>query len=233
MPQGRNIAIGDIHGCTTALAALVQALEPQQQDKLILLGDYIDRGPDSRGTLDFLMDLARRCWLVPLMGNHEKILLSILAGKDYMMENWMGLGGGATLQSFNANGPENIGEHYIAFMRNCVRSHETPGHLLLHANYLPNLPLEQQPQYVIRWQSLRHRTPPPHYSGKKAVVGHTAQKTGEVLDLGHLMCIDTYCYGGGWLTALDLDTGDLLQASQNRQVRRLYRRNGSRAVQRG
>src|SRR4051812_24066515 len=57
----RAIAIGDIHGCSRALAALVDAIAPAPEDLLVVLGDYIDRGPDSRGVIDRLIDLGRRC----------------------------------------------------------------------------------------------------------------------------------------------------------------------------
>ena len=75
MPAARTIAIGDIHGCLDALKALIRTVNVQSTDTLILLGDYIDRGPDARGVLDLLMELRRKCRMVPLMGNHEKLLL--------------------------------------------------------------------------------------------------------------------------------------------------------------
>ena len=59
-------------------------------------------------------------------------------------------------------------------------------------------------------------SPSPHVSGKRAIVGHSSQKSGEILDLGHLVCIDTYCYGGGWLTALDVDTDEVWQVEPPR-----------------
>ena len=61
-------------------------------------------------------------------------------------------------------------------------------------------------------------TPGPHDSGKTVIVGHSRlRRSGEILDLGHLFCIDTFCYGGGWLTALDVKTGEVWQADQGRQ----------------
>ena len=64
--QGRLIAIGDVHGCSTALAALIEAIGPRRDDTIVTLGDYIDWGPDSRGVLDLLIGLSDRCHLVPL-----------------------------------------------------------------------------------------------------------------------------------------------------------------------
>ena len=72
---------------------------------------------------------------------------------------------------------------------------------------------------MLRWQSIRDRQPGPHTSGKIAVVGHTAQHNGEILDLGHLVCIDTYIYGDGWLTALDVETKQAWQVDQEGRSR--------------
>ena len=91
--------------------------------------------------------------------------------------------------------------------------------LFVPAGYLADLPLERQPGAVLRRQSLDTERPGPHVSGKVAVVGHTPQKNGEILDLGHLLCIDTNCHGGGWLTALDVGSGHWSQANQKGEVR--------------
>ncbi len=74
---GRTIAIGDIHGCADALATLIAAIEPGPDDLVVTLGDYIDRGPDSRGTIELLIALAGRCRLVPILGNHDQMLLEL------------------------------------------------------------------------------------------------------------------------------------------------------------
>src|ERR671921_455665 len=72
---GRTIAVGDIHGCSSAL----DAIRPRNDDVVVTLGDYINRGPDSRGVIDRLIDLGRRCRLVPLLGNHDQMLFEALA----------------------------------------------------------------------------------------------------------------------------------------------------------
>src|SRR5262245_37847694 len=71
----RTIAIGDVHGCSTALAALLDAIGPVESDTVVTLGDYIDRGPDSKGVIEQLIALEQRCRLVPLLGNHEEMIL--------------------------------------------------------------------------------------------------------------------------------------------------------------
>ena len=63
------------------------------------------------------------------------------------------------------------------------------------------------------------REPPPHISGKTAILGHTAQKNDAILDLGHLKCIDTWIYGDGWLTAMDAPSGQVWQADQYGKLR--------------
>ena len=87
-------------------------------------------------------------------------------------------------------------------------------HIFVHANYDPDLPMAEQLRETLLWESLRRKIPGPHLSGKTVITGHTAQKDGAILDLGYLKCIDTYCYGGGWLTALDVATGQIWQANR-------------------
>ena len=90
MTEGRTIAIGDIHGCSAALAALLRAIDPTALDTLVFLGDYIDRGPDSRGVLEQVIALAERCAVVPLLGNHEEMLLAALEGQSKAKASWAG-----------------------------------------------------------------------------------------------------------------------------------------------
>ena len=104
-------------------------------------------------------------------------------------------------------------------MKGCRRFHETAGHLFFHANYRADLPPSEQPDYVLLWEHLTSTLPAPHESGKIAVVGHTPQWTGEILDLGHVLCIDTLCCMGGYLTALDVETGELWQADIHGNLR--------------
>lgn len=210
---GRTIAIGDIHGCLAALDALLAAVAPAPDDTIVTLGDYVDRGMQVRECIDRLVELGRRCRLVPILGNHDSMFLDVRDGAEGLLE-WLSFGGTTTLYSFGAKTPQEVPEPYVQFLRGCVPYFETATHLFVHASYLAELPLSAQPGYVLRWESLRDRQPGPHYSGKKAVAGHTAQKDGHVLDLGYLACIDTCCYGGGWLTALDVETGRLWQADK-------------------
>ena len=214
---GRNIAIGDIHGCSMALAALVEAIDPQPDDTIITLGDYIDRGIDSKGVLDQLIALADRCRLVPLLGNHDEMMLNARNGKDDF-RFWMDCGGIATLDSYGSTGRlDLIPAAHFRFLERCLPFFETDSHLFVHANYKPELPLERQDGETLRWLSLQDFVPGPHCSGKIAVVGHTPQD--DVLDLGQLICIDTGCCNGGWLTALDVTTGTKWQVNERGSLR--------------
>lgn len=217
MPD-RIIAIGDIHGYSAALATLLEAIDPQPDDTLIPLGDYCDRGPDTRGVIDQLMALAKRCHLVPILGNHDEMLLEVRQCADHL-NDWLSYGGTTTLFSYDVVLPQEIPQEHVEFLERCSLYYETDKHLFIHANYLAHEPLNLQPDYVLRWESLRNREPGPHQSGKIAIVGHTAQRTGEILDLGYLKCIDTFCYGGFWLTALEVTTGQIWQADPEGRLR--------------
>lgn len=208
----RTIAIGDIHGCSTALAALIKAINPQPNDTLVTLGDYVDRGPDSKGVLDLLINLANQCRLVSILGNHDDLMLHARES-DAKFQVWTKCGGTGALDSYQ--GPTRIDaipESHFEFLAQCVPFFETGTHFFVHANYEPDLPLDRMDIHVIRWLSLRDYVPSPHFSGKVAVVGHTPQD--EILDLGHLICLDTGCCNGGWLTALEVNSRQCWQVDE-------------------
>lgn len=227
---GRTLALGDIHGCTAALDAVLEAAGVGPADTIIALGDYVDRGPDSRGAIDRLIALGSRCRLVTLMGNHDLMFLEALnvsAQDSRVLDEpwsspglltWLNCGGLETIDSYG--GLSAVPAEHVAFLRRLRDVYETPTHFFLHANYEPSLAIVDQPEDLRLWTSLREYEPGPHHSGKIAVVGHTSQKGGEILDLGHLLCIDTYCYGGGWLTLHDLDAGRSWQADKRGRLRR-------------
>jgi serine/threonine protein phosphatase 1 len=215
----RTIAIGDVHGCAAALRGLLERIEPQADDTIVMLGDCVDRGPDSRGVIEEVLALGVRCRLVPLLGNHEEMMLNYLDGRA-QPDNWLLCGGQAVLDSYlAADGQPLVPQAHVDFIRSWGDYWETDTHFFVHAGYHPNQPLSGQRWHVWRWHSLRDAIPEPHASGKIAVVGHTSQKSGEILDVGHLICIDTYCYGGGWLTALEPTTGRIWQVDSQGQPR--------------
>jgi serine/threonine protein phosphatase 1 len=199
----RTIAIGDIHGCSNALFTLLNLIEPTAKDTIILLGDYVDRGPDSAGVVDMLTDLVSNCNLIPLLGNHEIMMAQAFDNRsDY--DFWRQNGGQATLNSYGGL-LSNVPVHHQMFFNHCVRYYETETHIFTHASYNPALPLEKQRDESLFWEHILDDVPAPHRSGKIAVVGHTPQERGAIRDLGHIKMIDTFCYGDGWLTAFDVN----------------------------
>ena len=211
----RVIAIGDIHGCSRALDALLEAVDLQLGDTLVTLGDYVDKGPDSKGVLERLIALESRedVALVPILGNHDQMMLEAYCGQSGY---WLAGYGRRTLASYDG-GPDELSavpDEHVAFLERCVEYYETEQHLFVHANVDPDHALAETPTYRLRWEKLHAESSRPHGSGKTLVCGHTSQKDGCVLNLGHAVCIDTYAYGGGWLTCLDVHANRLWQANQ-------------------
>jgi serine/threonine protein phosphatase 1 len=112
------------------------------------------------------------------------------------------------------NGLERFRDNHFAFLETCCMYFEIDTHFFVHANYEANKPLSEQDHYTLLWLSLDKRMPKRHCSRKTAIVGHTSQHNGEILDRRYLKCIDTYCHGGGWLTAIDVHTGQTWQTNQ-------------------
>ncbi|MFN0054274.1 MAG: metallophosphoesterase family protein [Planctomycetales bacterium] len=211
---GRTIAIGDIHGCAHALDAVLAAIGPRPEDQIICLGDVIDNGRDTALVLERLLQLRRECRLVCILGNHEEMLLGALQN-ERIKDSWQMCGGVYTLNSYRFGGDlDVIPAAHLEFIRTFRDYYETEQHLFTHANYDQQLAMEDQLPHTRRWSLLEDMAPQPHCSGKTVIVGHTEQKSGEVLDLRCVKCIDTYCWGYRWLTALEVETGHVWQASR-------------------
>lgn len=217
--SGRLIAIGDIHGCAAALDALLNAIEPLPDDCIVTLGDYVDRGQDTKGVIDRLLELQRYCQLKPLMGNHEEMMLDVVRDGAPPFR-WLQFGGVETLESYGFCGDLSvIPEPHLNFFNQLLPFYEADDVFFVHANYQPHLPLNRQPSHVLRWQKLTEVVPAPHTSGKLAVVGHTHDRAGEIFAVPHLVCLDTYCYGGGWLTAMEFPSRRTWQADPSGRLR--------------
>ncbi len=213
----RRLAIGDIHGCAVALNALLERAAPTTEDVVVTLGDYVDRGPDSRGVIDALLALDGQCEHIALRGNHEIMLLDAMASGSWLRP-WLGYGGAATLASYGESFAD-IPDAHLNFLQNCLRPfYECDTHFFVHANVRPEMPLDEQPDAALYWQ--KFGDPDPHVSGKTMVCGHTPQGSGLPARNEHAICIDTKPYASdGWLTCLDIDSGTIWQANESGALR--------------
>ena len=227
----RLLAIGDIHGCLRAFTTLLDAVALQPDDRIITLGDYVDRGPDSRGVLNHLIALHATGRLVALRGNHDVMMLEAREGRN---RGWLMCGGKEALLSYGVSEETikalvehggwfddlDLGEvlakvpapHWKFLADDCLPYFETDKHIFVHANLYADLPLEEQPDGMLYWEALV--APCAHMSGKTMICGHTRQQSGLPVNLGKTICIDTNVYGEGWLTCLDVHTGRIWQANE-------------------
>ena len=216
----RILAIGDIHGCYDALRALEAAVPILPEDMVITLGDYINRGPQSAAVLEWLIARQAIGQLIAVRGNHEIMMLEARRGGGSLVD-FLSVGGDATLRSYSpTGGVKELGDipaaHWEFLEHDLLPYHETEAHFFVHANAYPDHALADQPDYMLYWEHLRN--PRAHDSGKVMICGHTSQKSGEIADYGHTICIDTWAFGGKWLTCLDVATGEYWQANQQGKV---------------
>ena len=210
----RLIAIGDVHGCAHGLDALLKAVAPAPEDHVVFLGDLIDQGRDTRDVLDRLLALSGDCRLTLIEGNHEEMLYAA-RDNEKALRYWENCGGSATLNSYRFPGSlQDIPAEHWALLDRCLPYYETDDYIFTHANYVPELPMDQQPDHQLRWALLEPSEMRPHCSGKTVIVGHTEPSDSEVVDLGFVVCIDTACWRHGWLTALELPSRRVWQASR-------------------
>ena len=218
----RQLVMGDLHGCYDALRTLCDAVGLTPAETLITLGDYVNKGPDSRRVIDWLLELDGWLTLVPLWGNHD--LLTQNARHDQAAyHRWQRAGGEATLRSY-AGSTGRVGtladvpaSHWQFLDNRLLPFFATDTHFFVHAGVDPALPLEDQPPAML--YECTFSDPKPHCSGKIMVCGHTAQKSGVPLVTGHAICLETWCSGRGWLSCLDLGSGLVHQANQGRATR--------------
>lgn len=151
------------------------------QDTIVTLGDYVNWEPDSQGVIKQLIERSERCNLVPLMGNHQELLLDAVESES-KLRSWLDLGGKETLKSYPYLGDsEMIPKEHVQFIRNCRTFYETLTHMFVYSNYDPGLPLDQSRRTKLGWEFINNDQLRIHFSRKK-VVGHTPQENGLVLD---------------------------------------------------
>ena len=227
VPTGSRIyAIGDVHGrldLLTRLHALIaaDAAEASARRRMIVyLGDYIDRGPDSRGVIELLLQTRLPGFEhVPLFGNHEDFLLQFLEHAE-VGPNWCAYGGSATLASYGVRPPSGFTPHaadfetarraladelpstHIDFLRGLKLTHTEGGYLFVHAGVKPGVALADQQAEDLLWIRGEFLESPDDF-GACVVHGHTIVETPE--QHTNRIAIDTGAFATGTLTALVLE----------------------------
>jgi serine/threonine protein phosphatase 1 len=202
-------AIGDIHGCSKQMDSIIEMIRltfSGRKGKIVFLGDYVDRGPDSKGVIDRLMN-----WNDPLIdivllrGNHEDMMIKDLIHNDFNMGNtWRGNGGMATIFSI---GHEDV-EYYAKWLnRNTVVRYEEDNLIFVHAGLNPSNPTDDQKDTDMMWirNEFLHSG---HNFGKRVVHGHTPRSDVEVCF--NRINLDTGCCYGGKLSAAIFEDGNLI-----------------------
>jgi serine/threonine protein phosphatase 1 len=239
---GRRVyAVGDVHGRLDALQPLIrtiaddlEAAPPSQPAMLVFLGDYVDRGPESRGVVDMILRMKGQAGLEvrTLKGNHEEALLQFLAQPTFGAA-WLEHGGGATLASYGVQPPasrtdpdawaevsaafaEALPPEHLAFYRGLELMLDLGDYAFVHAGVRPGVPWNQQAERDMLWirqEFLQEKGP----FGKVIVHGHTPMEEAQVLP--HRIGVDTGCYATGVLTAVRLEGEDqrLIQARAERR----------------
>jgi serine/threonine protein phosphatase 1 len=135
--ENKYVAIGDIHGCARSLEALLDKLSEHNSRKYIFVGDYIDRGPDSKGVVDLLLDFREQQDCVFLRGNHEQMLLDAVDIGE--LDLWLSNGGRQTLISYQTEGEEfDISKAHLEFYKNTRFFYDTPDYFFVHAGISPS-----------------------------------------------------------------------------------------------
>ncbi len=199
---GRLLAVGDIHGCLEQLEGLMERVKPAAADQVVFIGDFIDRGPDARGVVDYLMDFGRRFpQSVFLKGNHEAMFLDFLAERDQF--SFLANGGRTTLESYREQGGIRIPQAHLEFIENLPSSFETEHHIFVHAGLRPGLPLRAQREHDLLW--IREEFLRSAYDwGKVVVFGHTPMR--QPLFAENKIGLDTGAVYGRALTCCDVET---------------------------
>ena len=213
----RTIAVSDCHGELQKLKKLFSKLKIKKKDTVIFLGDYCDRGPDSKGVIDFVISLKDKCNLVTLKGNHCDMALETFKFMEGRLSNasyrksWMNNGGLQCLRSYDSQA---VAEGYYNqavdkmmklhgdFFRNLQLAYEDENFIYVHGCLADNLDLADQDEFFCLWA--RFGDIQPHKSGKTVVCGHTIQK--EPVNMGYKICIDTGSFKpDGCITAMVIE----------------------------
>jgi serine/threonine protein phosphatase 1 len=214
----RLFAIGDIHGCFDALKNIIEnGIKLKKNDRLILLGDYIDRGKQSKDVVDFIIELRSSGFnIVTLMGNHEVLLLDAIENEENL-EIWIQNRGKETLLSFGIQSLKELDQKYIVFFKELAIVCVLDNFLFVHAGFNDNAEDPFTDYYNMLWSRNTFYTHP-LLKDKTIIHGHTPITVTQCQQLvttrNQTINIDTGCVysdieGYGRLTALELYSYDL------------------------
>lgn len=201
-------AIGDVHGCYMQLQHAYDFIKRTDPDgKIVMLGDYVDRGPNSKEVVIFLRNEMQDA--IKLKGNHEDMMVDALAGLDNM-GNWTRNGGVETLQSYGHNNIasaqyDDVIMDHAKWMKDLPNVAELENHIFVHAGLYPGKPLNEQYEEHLLWIRnpflLADKSAFP--DGKHIVHGHTPSKYPDLKN--HRSGLDTGCFYYGVLTVGKFD----------------------------
>jgi len=205
MESERVFIVGDIHGCLEMLKRLMDKIDwHPDADRLIFLGDYIDRGENPKGVVDFILELSKLSQLVDcLIGNHEDIFLDFLINGD--IQPFLANGGLTTLESYRLDEMRYrkpvIPSDHMDFFQNLLPWIELDDHYVVHAGFRPEVEIEKQSIEDIIW--IREPFIHSDYDfGKKVIFGHTPFSKPLVMD--NKIGLDTGAVFGSRLTCLEI-----------------------------
>jgi serine/threonine protein phosphatase 1 len=212
-------AIGDIHGSFNALETLLKSFKPTSDDTFVFLGDLINRGPKSKQVIDLLIDFSKPKNAIFLRGNHE-IMIMVARLDETRLHAWIHFGGDTTLNSYKIKPKKKwaskISKEHWAFIDNTLPYHQIGKYIFVHAGLEPGKSLEEQNKYSLFWK--KYVTPTAYSDHEIVICGHTVRKNGEIANFGHTICIDTYAYGGKWLTCLNVESGDYIKTNEMKEL---------------
>jgi len=214
----RLFAIGDIHGCIDPFRTLLEKkIHISNNDKIILLGDYIDRGTQSKQVIDYIIDLQNKGFdIVPLLGNHESMLLDAYRN-EVLVSNWIQNGGSETLNSFKINSLNNIEPKYIGFFKGLHYYFVFEEYLFVHAGFNDSDINPFTDKYSMIWVC-KPTYENPLLMNKIIIHGHRPISVGTCKEIvqsnKNVINLDTGCVysnmtGYGTLTAIELNTRSL------------------------
>jgi serine/threonine protein phosphatase 1 len=220
----RLFAIGDIHGCALELRLLLNELPLTPDSKVVFLGDYVDRGPDSKGVIETILELKQRVSVIALAGNHEEMFLSFLDDPESEMAGmFIFNGGGSTLASFGSgDGKYTLSQQHFQFLNDLKIAHSEGDYFFVHAGVpekvLSLLDLDKD-MHDLLW--IREPFLSSDFAWEKTIVhGHTPRKHVEIAP--RRINLDTGCVYGRRLSAIALPSQTVFSVPKQEKAFRVY-----------